>query len=98
MKFIDNFVVRLSGWTLSTVRNKSTAPDVLGVPKKVKTPDETEKKRFNIPQNYRYTYPEFLPDPHLWFRNPVREQIERQDMIDRRYVKLKEIEFSFATK
>ncbi|KAJ3658180.1 hypothetical protein Zmor_009937 [Zophobas morio] len=33
---------------------------------------------------YRQIYPEFLPDPKIEFRNPIREKLERSDMIARR--------------
>lgn len=34
--------------------------------------------------DYRFVYPEFLPDPKIEFRNQIREKLERQDMIARR--------------
>lgn len=37
-----------------------------------------------IPAEYRYIYPEFLPDPKLEFRNSIREKLERLDMLNRR--------------
>lgn len=42
-----------------------------------------------IPPNSRFVYPEFLPDPNPKFRNPIREKLERLDMINRRYFHLK---------
>lgn len=33
---------------------------------------------------FRYVYPEFLPDPKIEFRNQIREKLERSDMIARR--------------
>ncbi|GFY49847.1 39S ribosomal protein L19, mitochondrial [Trichonephila inaurata madagascariensis] len=36
--------------------------------------------------DYRFIYPEFLPDPKFEFRNKVREKLERQDMLKRRAV------------
>lgn len=36
------------------------------------------------PPEYRFIYPEFLPDPQPEFRNHIREKIERMDMINRR--------------
>ncbi|XP_018579357.1 39S ribosomal protein L19, mitochondrial [Anoplophora glabripennis] len=33
---------------------------------------------------FRYVYPEFLPDPKVEFRNQIREKLERSDMIARR--------------
>ncbi|KAF8773842.1 39S ribosomal protein L19 like protein [Argiope bruennichi] len=35
---------------------------------------------------YRFIYPEFLPDPKFEFRNKVREKLEREDMLKRRTV------------
>lgn len=29
-------------------------------------------------------YPEFLPDPKFEWRNPIREKLERMDMMKRR--------------
>lgn len=37
-----------------------------------------------IPSNSRFVYPEFLPDPEFKFRHPIREKLERQDMLARR--------------
>lgn len=36
------------------------------------------------PAEYRFIYPEFLPDPKLEFRNHTREKLERMDMLSRR--------------
>lgn len=44
----------------------------------------TTAQQVSIPANSRYVYPEFLPDPDLKFRHPIREKLERQDMISRR--------------
>lgn len=38
----------------------------------------------HLPSDYRFQYQEFLPDPTYRFRNPVRERLERQDMLARR--------------
>ena len=32
----------------------------------------------------RHAYPEFLPDPNPDYRNPLREKLERADMLKRR--------------
>lgn len=32
----------------------------------------------------RFIYPEFLPDPKMEWRNPIREKLERMDMLKRR--------------
>lgn len=37
-----------------------------------------------VPLESRLEYQEFLPDPDLNFRNPIREKLERADMIKRR--------------
>ena len=37
-------------------------------------------------RNYRFMFPEFLPDPDPLYRNPVRERLERTDMLKRRQV------------
>jgi len=39
-----------------------------------------KKKRLRLPR----LYPEFLPDPKVEWRNPIREKLERLDMLDRR--------------
>lgn len=41
-------------------------------------------RRPPAPPGYRFVYPEFLPDPNLDFRNPIREKLERFDMLNRR--------------
>ncbi|GJQ78800.1 mRpL19 [Trypoxylus dichotomus] len=43
--------------------------------------NEDIKKSF---ADFRHIYPEFLPDPKIEFRNPIREKLERMDMICRR--------------
>ncbi|XP_065354575.1 large ribosomal subunit protein bL19m [Calliphora vicina] len=43
-----------------------------------------EPRKPIAPPTYRFIYPEFLPDPKVEWRNPVREKLERLDMIDRR--------------
>uniref|UniRef100_A0A1A9WF55 Large ribosomal subunit protein bL19m n=1 Tax=Glossina brevipalpis TaxID=37001 RepID=A0A1A9WF55_9MUSC len=44
----------------------------------------TEIRKPVLPANCRFIYPEFLPDPNIEWRNPVRERLERRDMLDRR--------------
>ncbi|XP_005190932.1 large ribosomal subunit protein bL19m [Musca domestica] len=45
----------------------------------------SNKQTTNVaPTTYRFIYPEFLPDPKVEWRNPIREKLERLDMIDRR--------------
>lgn len=40
----------------------------------------------HIPASYRFIYPEFQPKPDALYRNPLREKLERQDMLRRRAV------------
>ena len=42
-------------------------------------PNKTVRRR-----EYRFAYPEFLPDPERLHRNNLREKLERQDMVARR--------------
>lgn len=44
---------------------------------------ETQRKSL-APLEYRYMYPEFLPDPKIEWRNQIKEKLERIDMINRR--------------
>lgn len=44
----------------------------------------TDVRKPLAPPEYRFVYPEFLPDPDPILRNRVRETIERMDMINRR--------------
>ena len=37
-------------------------------------------------RNFRFMFPEFLPDPDPLYRNPVRERLERSDMLKRRQI------------
>lgn len=54
------------------------------------TDDSTSGKQLKperksvVPVNYRFMYPEFLPDPKMEWRNSLREKLERMDMIQRR--------------
>ncbi|XP_013102226.2 large ribosomal subunit protein bL19m [Stomoxys calcitrans] len=43
-----------------------------------------DSRKSIAPTTYRFIYPEFLPDPKVEWRNPIREKLERMDMIDRR--------------
>ncbi|GLG96212.1 39S ribosomal protein L19, mitochondrial [Gryllus bimaculatus] len=45
--------------------------------------EELERKSVT-PVDYRFTYPEFLPDPAFARRNTIREKLERMDMLKRR--------------
>lgn len=50
-----------------------------------------EQLKASIPENNRFVYPDFLPDPNMKYRHPIREKIERQDMLNRRYVMSKNV-------
>ncbi|XP_067614615.1 large ribosomal subunit protein bL19m [Eurosta solidaginis] len=52
--------------------------------KQQNVPSCVEGRKSVIPSNYRFIYPEFLPDPKVEWRNTVREKLERMDMLDRR--------------
>lgn len=43
-----------------------------------------ETRKPIVPTDYRFIYPEFLPDPKIEWRNSIREKLERIDMVDRR--------------
>ncbi|XP_033244803.1 uncharacterized protein LOC117187074 [Drosophila miranda] len=43
------------------------------------TPTPTPVRKPIVPSNYRFIYPEFLPDPKVEWRNPIREKLERSD-------------------
>lgn len=43
-----------------------------------------ETRKPVVPRDYRLIYPEFLPDPKIEWRNPVKEKLERMDMLNRR--------------
>lgn len=48
------------------------------------SPSSPEHRKPVVPSEYRFVYPEFLPDPKLEWRNPIREKLERMDMLNRR--------------
>ena len=45
---------------------------------------EPEEKNSLSRRDYRYIFPEFLPDPKPEWRNHIREKLERRDMLNRR--------------
>lgn len=55
----------------------------LNLPEK-RNEDVKEKPRLHERSQVRFIYPEFLPDPKIEWRNPIREKLERSDMIKRR--------------
>jgi len=54
----------------------------------VEEPKPKEKREKNVEtattRDYKYIYPDFLPNPVYYFRDKVRERLERRDMIERR--------------
>lgn len=43
-----------------------------------------EKRSFKYNPDVRFKYPDFLPHPYGFWRNAVREKLERSDMLKRR--------------
>ena len=43
-----------------------------------------EARKMIARRNLRFAFPEFLPDPDPLYRNPIRERLERSDMLKRR--------------
>ena len=48
--------------------------------------DQTGNPVVVAPPEFRFIYPEFLPDPDMQKRNRLREKLERIDMLKRRSV------------
>ena len=46
--------------------------------------EDSEEKNSLSCRDYRYIFPEFLPDPKPEWRNHIREKLERRDMLSRR--------------
>lgn len=42
------------------------------------------KREPAVDPDIRFKYPEFLPHPYMKWRNPIREKLERADMLNRR--------------
>lgn len=47
---------------------------------------EIVSSRNAFAKNFRFKYPEFLPDPDIKMRNTLREKLERMDMMKRRTI------------
>lgn len=52
-----------------------------------------DQLKASIPSDTRFIYPEFLPQTNMKYRHPIREKIERQDMLNRRYVRISTVDF-----
>lgn len=74
------FAVNLKNPSYST----KAAQSVNDPPKNEANQSKTPEKTVSIPPNSRFVYPEFLPDPNMKYRNPIREKLEREDMLNRR--------------
>ncbi|XP_018793096.1 PREDICTED: 39S ribosomal protein L19, mitochondrial [Bactrocera latifrons] len=70
--------------TFSTKPQANELPPLIQKQSQPNSAGSIEGRKSVIPQNYRFIYPEFLPDPKVEWRNPVREKLERMDMLDRR--------------
>lgn len=73
--FSDNAVRKNTFVTDASLMDKSLSN---------KTAEQNFKQNEVTPSRYRFTYPEFLPDPNPKFRNSLREKLERMDMLARR--------------
>jgi len=77
---------RSSRISVNTVKLFSTS-EVLKNDEKL-IPSEEDKPKIDIEKlsrrDYRYIFPEFLPDPNPLFRNAISERLQRKDMVTRR--------------
>lgn len=72
-----------SGAAEANVKNENEK--LQEVPKSETTKSVPAQKNPSIvPPEYRFIYREFLPDPKIEWRNPIREKLERMDMLKRR--------------
>ncbi|XP_055387588.1 39S ribosomal protein L19, mitochondrial [Condylostylus longicornis] len=53
-------------------------------PQNSKILNKVETRKPIVPPEFRFIYPEFLPDPNIKWRNGIREKLERIDMLNRR--------------
>jgi large subunit ribosomal protein L19 len=44
-----------------------------------------ERSHHEYNPDIRFKYPDFLPHPFTLWRNPIREKLERSDMLKRRF-------------
>lgn len=78
-------------------RSASSAAEAIAAPNSISKPlsgtsntnnvDNQESAGGNVtvaPPEFRFIYPEFLPDPDMTRRNKLREKLERIDMLQRR--------------
>ncbi|XP_055857262.1 39S ribosomal protein L19, mitochondrial [Episyrphus balteatus] len=62
---------------------QSSSSSTTTTPSPPTNPPQEPRKPITL-TNYRFIYPEFLPDPKIEWRNSVREKLERMDMVERR--------------
>ena len=77
-----NAYLRLSSTarlSFNTVRFSSS----IKVPEQ-QAPDRHSEMKALSRREYRFMFPEFLPDPNPEFRNTISEKLQRKDMIARR--------------
>ncbi|XP_039435698.1 39S ribosomal protein L19, mitochondrial [Culex pipiens pallens] len=84
-----NFTRRLGPVSFSTKPEPlPSAPRTTSTPSATTTTSSTSggssERKSIVPPDYRFVYQEFLPDPKIEWRNPIREKLERLDMLDRR--------------
>ncbi|KAK0098450.1 hypothetical protein PV326_008213 [Microctonus aethiopoides] len=73
----------------SSVPSASTKPDPIdeqSINENVRKVKSHQNHGPMVPSEYRYVYPEFLPDPSPAHRNSLREKLERMDMVARRTI------------
>jgi hypothetical protein len=84
-----NYVNTVPDKILEKARTSKLAEAAKGVSVESNTA-ETRKKRTKennyteASRDYRYIYPDFLSDPVYYYRDKIKEKLERQDMINRR--------------
>ena len=47
--------------------------------------NQTDEQKLSR-RDFRFIFPEFLPDPNPAFRNPLAEKLQRQDLLSRRNI------------
>lgn len=70
---------------LEKARSSKLAAASKGVSVEQEQKQKTKENNYTeASRDYRYIYPDFLTDPTYYFRDKIREKLERQDMINRR--------------
>lgn len=72
-----------SGSTEASIKNESKEEQEIAKSESTKSVP-AQKNSSIVPPEYRFIYSEFLPDPKVEWRNPIREKLERMDMLKRR--------------